>query len=836
MELSAGFSLGPYEILGLIGAGGMGEVYRARDARLGRDVAVKVLPAAFAADRERLRRFEQEARSAGRINHPNILAIYDVGTHEGQPYLVTEFLSGQTLRERLEDGALPVRKAVELAIAFAYGLAAAHEQGIVHRDLKPENLFITPDGRLKILDFGLAKLTRPDDDGAGQSGATVPADTGQGKIWGTVGYMSPEQVRGHAVDHRSDIFSFGAILFEMVSGRRAFKGESPADTMSAILREDPQDLTILDREIPIALERIVRHCLEKAPGERFRSAHDLAFQLESLSTLSGSGPAVAADAAPAPGPTPREITHYTQLTHARGPIWAARFAPDGETVLYTAHWSGGQSQVYMKRPESPDAIPLPSAGHVIGVSRTGEMALLLEPRFVHNGVWAGTLALAPMFGGAPRPVAEEIQGAGFSADGRHLLVTRDVDGKGRIEFPIGTLVYETPGHVSWARLSPRGDRIAFFEHPFPGDDRGVVAVIDLKGSHRVLTEEWTSAQGLAWTPDGAEIWFTVAESGSTRALYGVTPEGAQRFIAGFPGTVRLHDIASNGNLILTRDSIRVGVSGKGAGEARERDLSWLDWSLIGDISADGQTVLFDEENEQIGREYLVCMRRMDGSPVVRLGAGRASSFSPDGRWAVSQLPTADAPLMLLPTGPGQPRRIDPEGIRFRSQTRWFPDGRRLLAFGQPPGGDPRFYEIDFETGAKTPIEVEGGIIRPRSGFVLSADGGTLAFKTVREGARLLSLADRAVRPLQGVGPDDDLVAFSPDGRHLMVMESLRPPPTTVDRLSIETGAREPWKTLSPEDVGGVLGVFGVRIALDGEAYAYSYSRVLSELFLVRGLK
>jgi Tol biopolymer transport system component len=833
MQLPAGSSLGPYEILGLIGAGGMGEVYRARDARLGRDVAVKVLPAAFAADRERLRRFEQEARSAGRINHPNILAIYDVGTHEGQPYLVTEYLAGQTLRERIEDGALPARKAVELAIAFAYGLAAAHEQGIVHRDLKPENLIITPDGRLKILDFGLAKLTRPDEEGSGHTGATAPADTGPGTVWGTVGYMSPEQVRGHAVDHRSDIFSFGAILYEMVSGRRAFKGDSPADTMSAILREDPTDITLVDREIPIALERIVRHCLEKAPGERFRSAHDLAFQLESLSTLSGTGAAVAAEAGPAPAP--REITHYTQLTHSRGPIWSARFAPDGETVLYTAEWSGGESQLYMKRPESPDAIPLASSGIVAGVSRTGEMALLLDHRFVHNGVWAGTLALAPMFGGAPRLVAEDIQGVDFSADGRQMLVSRDVDGKGRIEFPLGTLLYESRGHVSWTRLSPRGDRIAFFEHPFPGDDRGVVAVIDLSGSHRVLTEEWTSAQGLAWTPDGTEIWFTVATSGSTRALYGVTPEGSQRFISGFPGTVRLHDIAPSGHLILTRDSVRVGVSGKAAGETRERELSWLDWSLIGDISADGQTVLFDEENEQIGRDYLVCMRRMDGSPVVRLGAGRASSFSPDGKWAVSQIPTTDAPLMLLPTGPGQPRRIDPEGIRFQSATRWFPDGRRLLVLGRPPEGAPCFYVIDVETGAKTVVEPGAGV-RPRSAFALSDDGESVAFAIEPEGARILSLAGGSSRPVQGLGPREELIAFSADGRHLFVIEHLPPPPATIHRIDLESGTREPWKTLAPEDVGGVLAIFGVRLSRDGEAYAYSYSRILSELFLVRGLR
>jgi serine/threonine protein kinase len=291
MTLTAGTKLGPYEIVAPLGAGGMGEVYRARDPRIGRDVAVKVLPAAFSKDPERLRRFEQEARSAGVLNHPNILAIYDVGTHDGAPYVVSELLQGETLRDRLKLGALPPRKAIDIATQIAQGLAAAHEQGIVHRDLKPENLFVTRDGRIKILDFGLAKLTAPDREGAARPTApTLPADTGPGAVWGTVGYMSPEQVRGHAVDHRSDIFALGAILYEMLSGKRAFQGASPADTMSAILKEDPPELTGTAEAIPPALERLMFHCLEKNPGERFQSARDLAFNLEAISGLSGTKP------------------------------------------------------------------------------------------------------------------------------------------------------------------------------------------------------------------------------------------------------------------------------------------------------------------------------------------------------------------------------------------------------------------------------------------------------------------------------------------------------------------------------------------------------------------
>ena len=290
LTLSAGTRLGPYEILAPIGAGGMGEVYRASDPRLGRAVAIKVLPASFSADPDRLRRFEQEARAAGVLNHPNITAVLDIGedAQTGSPYVVQELLEGATLRERLEDGPLPLRKAIELAAQAARGLAAAHEKGIVHRDLKPENLFVTEDGRLKILDFGLAKLTQPEKGGPQTNLPTETAGTEPGIVMGTLGYMSPEQVRGRSADARSDIFSFGAILYEMLAGQRAFRGDSAADTMSAILREDPPDISVTNRNVTPGLERIVRHCLEKNPEERFHSAHDLAFDLQALSGASVS--------------------------------------------------------------------------------------------------------------------------------------------------------------------------------------------------------------------------------------------------------------------------------------------------------------------------------------------------------------------------------------------------------------------------------------------------------------------------------------------------------------------------------------------------------------------
>ena len=360
----------------------MGEVYRAHDERLGRDVAIKVLPPSFSSDPDRLRRFAQEARAAAALNHPNILAIYDIGEWQGAPYIVSELLLGDTLRERLKNGPLPARKVVDYALQVTRGLAAAHDKGIVHRDLKPENIFITEDGRAKILDFGLAKLTQPDQGDSSSDAATVQVQTDAGLVMGTAGYMSPEQVRGKVADQRSDLFSFGAILYEMVSGKRAFHGDSPADTMSAILKDEPPELSETARNVPPALERIVRHCLEKNPAQRFQSAADIAFSLEALteiSTASKSG----AQAIPAPEParrwwlpaiatlalvalgvgiylvgkraSPAGNASFHRLTFRRGTIPAARFTPDGQTIVYGAALEGRPVELFTTRFDSTDS-------------------------------------------------------------------------------------------------------------------------------------------------------------------------------------------------------------------------------------------------------------------------------------------------------------------------------------------------------------------------------------------------------------------------------------------------------------------------------------------------
>jgi Tol biopolymer transport system component len=852
MSLSAGTRLGPYEILAPIGAGGMGEVYRAKDPRLGREVAIKVLPPSFSHDADRLKRFEQEARAAGILNHPNITAVHDIGSADGSPYIVTELLEGETLRARLSGGALPIRKATDYAIQLAHGLAAAHEKGIVHRDLKPENVFLNSDGRVKILDFGLAKL-KQSETGTGPQTNLPTAGTEPGVVLGTLGYMSPEQVKGKPADQRSDIFAFGAILYEMLSGSRAFHRESAAETMSAILREEPPDLSATNKNIAPGLERIVRHCLEKNPEERFHSAHDLGFDLKTLS--GASSPAVSA-VHHVVGPTRRRgivITaalgvvaavaallvgrstgretppSFRQMTFRRGTILSARFAPDGQMVVYSAAWEGKPMEIFVGRPESPESRPFGLAGaEVLSVSRSGDMAVSNNRASVGGFRRSGTLAQLSVAGGAaPRDIMEEVEWADWAPDGKTLAVVRANRGQIQLEYPMGKVLYQTSGWISHARVSPDGELVAFIDHPVGGDDGGSVAAVDRAGKLRKLSSAFATAQGLAWSPRG-EIFFTAAEVGGNRALYSTTPSGGARLRIRIAGNLTLQDVSREGRLLVTRDTNRTELLALSPGETKERELTWLDWSLGAAISPDGKLVLFSESGEGGGPGYSVYVRKTDGSPAVRLGEGSAQALSPDGKWALAIAHIASDPqLAAYPTGAGDAKFFPRDGVTVLSAL-WLADGKRILFNANEPGRGPRLYLRDFDGGKPRALSPEG--------YVLSAaspDGRSAVATGPDRKYYLYPIAGGEPATIPGLEITDGVDQFTPDGRFLYVHH--REAPMRVNRLELATGRRELWRTLMPADAAGVSNLSPYPTP-SGEAYAYNYVRSLSDLYLVEGLK
>jgi hypothetical protein len=847
MHLAPGSRLGPYEIGALLGAGGMGEVYRARDPRLARDVAIKVLPATFATDPERLQRFEQEARATAALNDANIVAIYDVGTADGQPYVVTELLDGVTLRAALADGALPLRKALGYAQQIVRGLAAAHRRGIVHRDLKPENLFVTADGMVKILDFGLAKLS----EAAGTTRSAM-STTAAGLVLGTVGYMSPEQARGELADARADIFSFGAVLYEMLAGQRAFQGNSAAETLSAILKEQPPDLTLVVPGLSPALARIVDRCLEKARDDRFQTAADLRFALEAISGVStpaiAAAPArrlprkwmmgVAAVALALAGgfalgarqPTPAQ-PRFHQLTFSRGAVQGARFTADGQTIVYAAAWEGRPTELFSTRPDAPEARPLQMTGMgLFAMSTKGEMAVVLDPQGF--GRVEGTLARAALAGGPPRELADGVLAADWRPDGSELAIVRSGGGKDVLEYPIGRPLYDpSPGHITHIRVSPAGDAVAMLVHPVSGDTAGAVAVVDLDGRATTLSSGWNSVLGLAWSPDGREIWFTGTRTGAAQALHAVNRDGRERQLLAAPATLTLHDVAADGRALVSRDAWGAGVMAQAIGADRERDLSWLDGSMAWDLSADGSTTVLEESWEGGGTARSIYLRTLDGAPAVRLGDGVPLALSPDKQWVLSTTVAGDR-LVLVPTGVGQPRTLPAGPIAsYFPGARFLPDGRRVLIAAAEKDRPNRIYLQSIDGGDPRAVTADGVFGR----LAVLPDGEHFVTRGIDRRLAMFAIGGGAPRPLAGAEGRDVPIVVSADGEWLYV-QGARSLPAELARVNLRTGRREPVRALLPPDPAGTMEILRTVMTPDGRAYVYTFVRALSAVYVVDGLK
>ncbi|MDQ6891761.1 MAG: serine/threonine-protein kinase [Acidobacteriota bacterium] len=847
-----GRNLSQYRITASIGAGGMGEVYRATDSRLGRDVAIKVLPAATASDPDRRKRFEQEARAASALNHPNILTVYDIGETDGTIFIAMELVEGRTLRELLAGGEpVPTKRLLEIAVQTAEGLAKAHSAGIVHRDLKPENLMLSKDGFVKILDFGLAKLTETVMTDATGLPTVVATATQPGTVMGTAGYMSPEQASGHPVDFHSDQFTLGTILYEMATGKRAFQRKTGAETLVAIIREEPESLGQLAPSAPAPVRWIVERLLAKDPEERYASTKDLARDLKSvrdhLSETSASGgleaaepakvrrrgwalPAAAAlaagiaagfllRAATAPKPGGANIR---KLTYNRGSIATARFAPDNQTIVYSASWDGLPLDVFTTRSESAESRSLGLAGtSLLAVSSGGEMAVSLNRKFMFGFETTGTLARVPLAGGAPREILENVQDADWSPDGKELAVARHVGNRNRLDYPIGKVLYDASGWLSDVRVSPDGRLVAFIDHPLRGDNTGVVKVVDTSG--KILVAGPPALSGLAWSPSGGEVWSSERDGISATSLSGKT-----RVIWNVPGGF-LQDIARDGRVLCGLNSSRREIVGVSGDDKSERNLTWLNWSFPKGISADGKTVLFEEQNVVPSAVYL---RKLDGSAAVRMGDGGTWGFSPDGRWVLTiRRDAKGTPIVLLPTGAGEARPM-PRSDIFAGAATWFPDGRRILISGNEPGHGSRLFVQDVEGGKPRPITPEGVNIRFD---VISPDGKSVVATGTDQKIDLYPIEPGEPRAVPGMEPNDVTLRWTPDGNSIFVYHPSAPP-LRVEKVDVKTGQRTLWKEIRPPDPSGVEQVGPIQIAPDEKSYVYSYRRSLDELYLATGMK
>ena len=883
--MQLGQRFGPYDIVDVLGQGGMGVVYRARDSRLGRDVAIKTLPAQIAADPVRLQRFEQEAQAASRLNHPNVLSVFDAGEHEGTPYLVTELLEGQTLRERLTEGPLPVRKAIELAVAIAQGLSAVHEKGIVHRDLKPENVFLTIDGRVKILDFGVARMLELATPPVG----TLPL-TQEGAVMGTAGYMSPEQVRGRPADSRSDLFALGAILYELVTGRLAFDGESAVERGYAILNRDPPPLGVPNP----ALERVIWRCVEKSPEQRFQNARDLAFALEAITDAGSSS-------VPVPGPMPaarsrarlpwaiagatgalaltlllmslskgrhaepsvgqaRPVSaamapRFTRVAFRNGWVSSARFTGE-KGIVYSGAFEGEQPRVVTGVIGSASSRPVsePDAT-LLDVSSSGELAIGqfdhdLKRRWERGSV----LSRVALAGGTPRQVMEHVVSADFGPKDT-MLVVREEPSRVTVEYPIGHVVLSKPKPcMVTARLSPSGDRIAWVDSPVVHDDRGSVVLMDTQGRELARSPFHWSVQGLAWRPDGQEVWFTAADTGDMRSIRALDTTGHEREVFAAPGSLVLFDIDRAGRVLAAMRIARFRVFGRvGSASTELQPLSYFNGSQVVDLATDGSAMLFVEGQGSEGSEIETYLRRFDGTPPVRLSGGWGRALSPDQKWAVVSLKAPFTTLALVPTGPGLPRELPSGGFAAIHGVRFFSDGKRIAISARGPDGKLHLYTQDV-----TVSPVSGGLgglneaAQPQEGaeprqlgdeevFAVappSPDGRHLAAWTPKGEPVLVEVESGAMQPLGGLEWGDKPVQWTSDGRALWVARDARAPSMGWElfRLALSTKKLTHVSHVGPADTVGVQMMREGFITPDGNTYVFDLHQTLDELYVIEGLR
>jgi len=835
----------------------MGVVYRADDSRLGRKVAIKLLPNAQG---EHFRRFEREARTIGSLNHPNLLTLYDVGEHDGTPFLVTEMLEGESLRARLSRGPMKMREAIQIAAEVARGLAAAHDAGIVHRDVKPDNIFLTTNGFTKILDFGIAKLRRstldmPAVDPMVATQSPTTADTGV--IIGTPGYMAPEQLDGGTVDPRTDIFALGVVLYEMISGRRAFAAENHVEESYAILKTTPDP----PKGATKALARVVMRCLEKRKDARFQSATDLAFALdeldastdpisriskvaldrESIPTIRDSAPPASmpvvvpwrrytvlglagavlvlggiligrlASKPAAPKPSWPALVEggvaYKRVTYHTQSKWYARLAPNGTSVLYSVPRGAGE-EIVRSEIGTPTILATGISGQLLDISPSGELAVLTKDVAGEGGTLVRVIE-----GAGPRPVIDKVTAAAWYPDGERFAVVR---GGLVLEAPVGRpLVQNTTGLLNLVRVSPKGDRIAFAEHPAREDNSGRVVIVDATGKRLVTSAHQTELVGVAWSPDGDEVWFS-----NKSTIYALDAAGKERVLLRGVGRLELLDVRANKLLVAPSDIRLKMFTGPRAGPMRE--IGWFDSSEVAAVSADGSTVAFIEALGTGGTadSYGLYTRRTD-QPATLIGQGNRFTLLPDASAAL--VIKSATSLERIPTGVGPPTQIplgkiaqlDPSD---RISVSW--SGRYVVVRGAEAGSGMRLWKIDLDAPAPEPIETKNkGARHP-----ITSDGKLVAIGNAAGGIELVGSERRVIE-----GPlEEEPLSFTADDSALFVMH-LENGTIEVERITLATGVREPWTRITPEQRPFY---YAVVLDADGDVISYSTNSDASDLYVI----